>query len=623
MVAHMSGVSLENVVCLAILEHMFEAPLTCDGPEVAASAEWAEWADDDWSEDEWAAWSAALIAGDPGDPADWSPPSTSTVLASATHAPVTPALVAQLSALEPATLSDHDRVAAAAGWARVRDWAAARLGQTVAAHVAATKPATAVNGRIVISARRQAAAEIGAALRLGGPATDSLINTATEIATRLPGTAEMLARGDLSWDKATALASRTVDLTPEQVAAVEERVLPAATRRIPSRHADAVRRAVDRVDPEGAAERARQARKDVALIRTHHGNGVGELLARMPAEDLDTVWTAADVWARGRKAAGDERTLDQLRVAALVHWARSFMRHGNASHCDVYCDPFMPDGCSCQQGSPTEPVAHEPAADEPPAPSPADSPPTRHGRAVAVRMLWDLPGLLGLSQLPGELADSGATLSAETMREVLARGVQLRRLLVDPTTGELADLTPRTWEVKPADGSGAHTDPVLIDLILDTDVHRVLTTGDVADVGAAAVETAQAIADALASADPELAATVNALIDHRLTADELDSTPGAYPASARLSEFIAARDRHPVNPTAGLSPAAAADNDHTLSVRNGGTTTRDNLASSTRRWHLLTTHGGWTVERVGRQWRWTSPSGHSFTTEPHDYRRGP
>lgn len=166
-----------------------------------------------------------------------------------------------------------------------------------------------------------------------------------------------------------------------------------------------------------------------------------------------------------------------------MHWATSFLRHGNASHCDVYCDPFTPDGCSCQQGSPVG---------------------------------------------PGDV-DRGAT----------------------------------------ADRRGA---------------------------------------DEPARPTP---------------ADELDSTPTAYPAPARLSEFIAVRDRHPVNPTAGLSPAAAGDSDHTISVRNGGTTTRDNLTSPTRRWHLLTTHGDWTVERVGRQWRWTSPSGHTYTTEPHDYGRGP
>jgi hypothetical protein len=90
-----------------------------------------------------------------------------------------------------------------------------------------------------------------------------------------------------------------------------------------------------------------------------------------------------------------------------------------------------------------------------------------------------------------------------------------------------------------------------------------------------------------------------------------------------LAEFIAVRDRHPVNPTAGPTSAAAADLDHTISVRTGGTSTRDNLASLVRYWHRLKTFGGWTVTRHHRGWQWTSPRGHTYQTQPYDYRLGP
>jgi hypothetical protein len=113
------------------------------------------------------------------------------------------------------------------------------------------------------------------------------------------------------------------------------------------------------------------------------------------------------------------------------------------------------------------------------------------------------------------------------------------------------------------------------------------------------------------------------MLAHPLTADDLDQQPNAYPAPAALAEFVSTRDRHPTHPTAGLSSAAAADLDHTVSVRHGGRTVRHNLTPLTRRWHLVRTFGGWAVRRLGRQWLWTSPSGRTYTTEPHDYRLGP
>src|SRR5947208_14964923 len=74
-------------------------------------------------------------------------------------------------------------------------------------------------------------------------------------------------------------------------------------------------------------------------MRRHYGDGMGELFARMASEQLDTVWTAADYWARARKADGDPRTLDQLRVAALVQWAQSYLHHGDPAYCDRWCTP--------------------------------------------------------------------------------------------------------------------------------------------------------------------------------------------------------------------------------------------------------------------------------------------
>jgi hypothetical protein len=369
-------------------------------------------------------------------------------------------------------------------------------------------------------------------------------------------------------------------------------VLPRAAGQTPAQFTAALGRAVDRVDPDGADTRRKQAKKDVKLIRAHHGDGMGDLFARMASEQLDTVWTAADHWARARKADGDPRTLDQLRVASLVQWAQSYLHHGDPSYCDRWCTPTS-------HSRPDHDTGDEPGPSRPP---------TRHGRPAAVQVLWDLASLLGLDRRCGELADSAATIPPEAMRELTAGGVAIRRLLIHPDTGELLDLTPRVWQL-PRTRATELDAPVTLSVIIDRDSWQAIVDGTAhPDLLTAIRDAPQPVRDMLA---------------HPCTAHDLDTTPAAYPPPARLAEFIAVRDRHPVNPTAGPTAAAAADLDHTHAVGDGGQTVRDNLTAITRHWHRLKTHGGWTLTRHQRGWQWTSPHGRTYTTHPYDYRLGP
>src|SRR3954453_6012539 len=238
------------------------------------------------------------------------------------------------------------------------------------------------------------AAEIGPALGIGSRTATDLVDVCVALHTRLPATLRAVCAGDLSWYKAVKLAELTAALSLDLARRVEDMVLAKAAGRTPARHADAVRRAVAHVDPEGVAARRKQAQQDVKLIRRHYGDGMGELFARMASEQLDTVWTAADMWARARKADGDPRTLDQLRVASLVQWAQSFLHHGDPTYCDRWCEPgshgrpvstkadeAADDGPGDQgpngDGPAGGPAGHAPAGGhEAPPPSP---PPTRHG----------------------------------------------------------------------------------------------------------------------------------------------------------------------------------------------------------------------------------------------------
>src|SRR4051794_39358522 len=272
----------------------------------------------------------------------------------------------------------------------------------------------------LISPRDLVAAEIGPALGLGSRTATDLVDVCVALHARLPATLRAVCAGDLSWYKAVKLAELTAALSVDLARRVEEMGLAKAPGRTPARHADAGRPAVAHVDPEGVAARRKQAQRDVKLIRSHYGDGMGDLFARMASEQLDTVWTAADMWARARKADGDPRTLDQLRVASLVQWAQSFLHHGDPAYCDRWCEPGShgrpvpttndddggdgdsdPDDDGPNDDRPNDdgPTAGPGTESEPP----ASAPPTRHGRPGALHALWDLTSLLGLTGHCGEL----------------------------------------------------------------------------------------------------------------------------------------------------------------------------------------------------------------------------
>jgi hypothetical protein len=532
------------------------------------------------------------------------------VIALGESAPLTPVLIGQVQALDVSLLDEDGRLGLSMFWQWVTNHAEAERGLAVAATVAACADDRDAPREL------QAAAQLGAALGLGSGAADTLVAASSQFAENLPGTRAMALAGDLPWRKVSTLALATVGMTPAQIARVEAKVLPKAAGRSPAAHDAAVRRAVEQVDP-GKADRDRNDREhDIRMAKHHYGAGMGQLFADMPSEDLDLTWTAANAFARRLKAAGDPRPLDQLRVAFLAHAARSYLTHGDPAYCDHHCDPLPPDP---QPDEPLPPEPPEPESftnhddDEPtetppptssPSSPPPSTPPTQHGRPVALHVTWDLTSLLGLTSHCGELRDSATLLPPTAMRDLLTGGARIRRMVIDPNTGEQLDLTPRSWDLPPTD-SRAHRQPVVL---------TITTTERLDDLPAdlrAAVD------------DSDVAAMLRELLDYPLTADDLDNTPDADTPSAALAEFTASRAGHPVNPCAGPTAASAADIDHHEARSAGGKTIRTNLGPLTRRWHRLKTFTDWTVSQVKRTWEWISPTGRTYTIEPHDYRLGP
>lgn len=300
-------------------------------------------------------------------------------------------------------------LAAVVGWQRVAAWAEAHAlaATTVFADACEQEP-----GRI--GGASTAEAEVGW-VRGGSSGTGAQrIELARALAPGGPLAAlgDAARRGDLPLHYVRAVWDDVSELDAAGVAAVASRMLAVLTRHqartsggqpIPPlwrSWRDALRRAVMRADAGRAArERAEAVRDRCAWIR-HHRDGTATIAVTLPAVDATGVWQTLDTLARQHRT-GDgaaPRTLDQARVDAFT-----------ATFCDL---------------------THRRHTD--------GTYPTLQGRTrVEVQLHIDLPTLLALRDNPADLPGHGP-IDPELAR-ILATDATWRRLITDPTTGDLLD----------------------------------------------------------------------------------------------------------------------------------------------------------------------------------------
>jgi hypothetical protein len=309
--------------------------------------------------------------------------------------PPGPELATLLASVDAAGLCDFELVDALAGWARLAAWASAGQLAVVAELARRRGP------RVDRSSQewRCVADEVAAALRISGRAADAQLALALEL-TRLPGTTAALAAGQIDVIKARVIAEATGPLSDDADArAVEERVLPRAGRLTPGQLRAALAKAVLAVDPAAAEERHRKAVKERRVEFTPLPDGIAELRAIGPADDVAAVFTALDALARKAKTPGDPRGIDARRFDALSDLAYLRLQ-----------DTGLPAG---QRVRP-------------------------HLQVTA-----SLATLLGLSDEPAELAGYGPIPASMARR--IAADATWRRLVTDPLTGALLDYGRTTY----------------------------------------------------------------------------------------------------------------------------------------------------------------------------------
>lgn len=102
--------------------------------------------------------------------------------------------------------------------------------------------------------------------------------------------------------------------------------------------------------------------------------------------------------------------------------------------------------------------------------------------------------------------------------------------------------------------------------------------------------------------------------------------PVTYKPTAQTARHVIARDGVCMFPSCRM-PAHRCDLDHVEPFDHddpqaGGATTPENLIPLCRRHHLLKHRTDWRVERNTTTGvvTWTAPTGHDYTSHPHDYR---
>src|SRR3954468_4860935 len=243
-----------------------------------------------------------------------------------------PALLARLGGVDVEALDGDAAVDVAVAFDRVANRVAARRMRAVATAVRRQL------GTERVDPIRLASAELAAALALGSRSIGAEVTCALALTGPLTRTLAAMHTGAVSYAKARLLVEATLDLFDDQAQAVEALVLDAAPGRTWAQHAAAVRRAVVRVDPGAPERRRKNAERASRLVRRYGDDGLAELIVTLPTAQVDAAYTAADAWARARKAAGDDRTLQMLRAAAIAQWATSYLTHGDPTTCDHTCD---------------------------------------------------------------------------------------------------------------------------------------------------------------------------------------------------------------------------------------------------------------------------------------------
>jgi len=418
-------------------------------------------------------------------------------------------------------------------------------------------------------------------------AADALLTVAWHLATRLDGTLGALRDGIITRAKAELIVRLTQYLDDDEARAVEAKILGRAGRLTPGSLRAALARAVMEVAPKEAKERREKAARTARVERWAEDSGNAALMGReLPPDEVLAADQRICWWAGELKKAGLDGGMDELR-------ARAFL------------DLVL--------GKDSRPRAQDTDTAGPPAgagPSPALGPPAGAAFGCAGRVTLTVPlgTAAGLADRPGELAGHGPV-DPWLARDLITAAAR------NPKTTWCVTVTDqhghavghgctrpgpkshrkRAGPSPPPGGTGFSFTPASRDGPPDGHgTWRLRTPGPGPDW--------IVVIDTLDTRDCQ----------HRY--ENRGHDPGV-----RLRHLSQVRHATCTSPVC-RQPAARCDFEHNTPYQAGGRTCLCNTGPKCRHDHRLKQQPGWTVDQLpDGTFRWTTPAGRTYTTEPTRY----
>jgi hypothetical protein len=242
--------------------------------------------------------------------------------------------------------------------------------------------------------------EVSLALNVPPRTAQTRLKTARSLVRELPSTMRLLAAGKITGRHAQLITETSWRLPAEVIGRFEARVAERAGRQTLGQLRRSLQRAAIALDPASAEQRHLRALADRRVGYQAVEEGMVELPILLGAPEGQLIYTRLTA-AATLLPATDPRTMDQKRADLLVDAVLS----------------GLPDGAL----------------------------PMMQGRRPAIQVVVSADTLLGLDDQPAHLTGYGA-ITAETARRLAAdRSGTWRRLLTDPNTGQLLDISERHY----------------------------------------------------------------------------------------------------------------------------------------------------------------------------------
>ncbi len=489
-----------------------------------------------------------------------------------------------------------------------------------------------------------AASEVAFALTWTEAAAGARLELARQLVEDLPGVLVCLRAGSIDVPKALVICELASWLEDRSAARrVVEAVIDDAPGLTTGQLRARLRRLVLAVDPQAARRRCARALRSRRVESFPNPDGTGELWGRsLPPQDAAAAWERLTAIARAARAAGDDRTMDQLRADALL-------------------DLLVGEGVAVG-GPVTRHLAGLPEADG--------------------RPFDDLPGGPPPSPFATSAPDRGGVDTDQRAHDLGAGTGQRAHC---PDTGRSAHDWDPAWPVRPPDdllrpddltshpaaepvdaldeagtaydgpdqwpsdwpgrwihdpavvAAGGGRDPLgrearvtvapaprrgVVELVLPVSTALGLDDlpGELAGWGPVLADMARQVAARQRDAQWRFSAygKLGDLAHHGV----VTARPGDPPRhrrrpTARVAAYVRARNRTCTAPGCRV-PATSCDLDHTVDWARGGGTGADNLGPACRRHHRFKHESGATLWQLdpGGVFVWTTPRGMQYLTRP-------